>query len=31
MTPAFDAYDSARSDNSLDWLVSNFAREVPGV
>ena len=20
-----------RSDNSLDWLVSNFAREVPGV
>jgi hypothetical protein len=20
MTPAFDAYDSARSDNSLDWL-----------
>ncbi len=31
MTSAFDAYDSARSDNSLDWLVSNFAREVPGV
>jgi hypothetical protein len=28
MTPAFE---SARSDNSLDWLVSNFAREVPGV
>ncbi len=28
MTPASD---SARSDNSLDWLVSNFAREVPGV
>jgi uncharacterized protein len=25
------AFDSARSDNSLDWLVSNFAREVPGV
>jgi uncharacterized protein len=24
-------FDSARSDNSLDWLVSNFAREVPGV
>src|SRR6201995_3640018 len=24
-------YDSARSDNSLDWLGSNFAREVPGV
>jgi X-X-X-Leu-X-X-Gly heptad repeat protein len=31
MTPAFDGYESARSDNSLDWLVSNFAREVPGV
>ena len=28
MTPAFE---SARSDNTLDWLVSNFAREVPGV
>ena len=28
MTPAFD---SARSENSLDWLVSTFAREVPGV
>src|SRR5271170_7263230 len=24
-------FNSARSDNSLDWLVSNFAREVPGV
>src|ERR1700761_1150058 len=32
MTSGFEAYDSARSDNnSLDWLVSNFAREVPGV
>jgi X-X-X-Leu-X-X-Gly heptad repeat protein len=31
MTRAFDGYDSPRSDNSLDWLVSNFAREVPGV
>ena len=31
MTSAFDAYDSARSDKSLDWLVSNFARGVPGV
>src|SRR5580693_6246782 len=24
-------FDSARSDNSLDWLVSNFDREVPAV
>ena len=24
-------HDSAQSDNSLDWLVSNFARDVPGV
>ena len=31
MTSGFDPSDSARSDNSLDWLVSNFAREVPGV
>jgi len=31
MTSAFDAYDSARSDSSLDWLVSNFTREVSGV
>jgi predicted regulator of Ras-like GTPase activity (Roadblock/LC7/MglB family) len=23
--------DSAHADNSLDWLVSNFARDVPGV
>ena len=25
------ASDQWHSDNSLDWLVSNFAREVPGV
>jgi len=31
MTPVSDAYDPPSSDNSLDWLVSNFAREVPGV
>jgi predicted regulator of Ras-like GTPase activity (Roadblock/LC7/MglB family) len=31
MTPRFDGSDSGRSDNSLDWLVSKFAREVPGV
>jgi predicted regulator of Ras-like GTPase activity (Roadblock/LC7/MglB family) len=24
-------HDSAHADNSLDWLVSNFARDVPGV
>src|ERR1700737_1177908 len=30
MTSAFDGYDSARSDNSLDWLLSNFARAAPG-
>ena len=24
-------FESPRSDNALDWLVSNFAREVPGV
>jgi predicted regulator of Ras-like GTPase activity (Roadblock/LC7/MglB family) len=27
MTPDFES----RSDNSLDWLVSKFARDVPGV
>src|ERR1700756_2557142 len=31
MTSVSDADDSPRSDNELDWLVSNFAREVPGV
>src|SRR5205807_5280915 len=25
------ASDESNSDNSLDWLVSNFARDVPGV
>jgi uncharacterized protein len=24
-------HDAAHADNSLDWLVSNFARDVPGV
>ncbi|SRX91888.1 roadblock/LC7 domain-containing protein [Mycobacterium shimoidei] len=31
MSRSFSDAPGTSSDNSLDWLVSNFAREVPGV